>query len=124
MKNRKGNKHQYLKEIFPDELPFPFNEKGYPDFDVRDTYNLDTTLIVWLYERLRYFQEHTIVDLDYKYRLWEIGNEKLTLQECINRIIDNCRIILKANCYSSQPIIKAKDDLFDVLSKVFFALWW
>lgn len=50
-------KHKYLHELFPnDNLPFPYNEDDYADFDKRDTYNMDYTLIAWLYERLRFFK--------------------------------------------------------------------
>lgn len=50
-------KHKYLHELFPKVLPFPYGERGYPKFDERDTFNLDSTLIMWIYEHFRYFQD-------------------------------------------------------------------
>lgn len=118
--------HKYLLEVFPeDEIPFPFNQEGYSEFDKRDTYSLFYTLACWLYERLRFFQEGTCIDLNF----WKfnIDGEELTQAQCIQRMIDDCKIIMLGNDWDNDEFEKmnaAKDDLFMILSKVFWAMWW
>ena len=151
-------KHKYLCELFPeDELPFPYCEPDYPDFDERSTFNMDYALIAWLYECLRYFQDEVskIVDLEWQGQLFEIDDEYLTQRQCIDRMVDDIKEFYKAsddalNEYSELEDAKnagalsneefnnkfkdscntedrrrdsAKDDLFKVLSKCFWAMW-
>lgn len=128
-------KHKYLHELYPDgKLTFPYGEEDYPDFDERDTFCMDYTLIAWLYERLRYFQDdQTCVDL--RFHKFEIDGETLTQIQCIDRMIEDCKTILlfseadfddwkEENKYFEDVVDPAKDDLLKVLSKVYWAMWW
>lgn len=141
-------KHKYLRELFPeDELPFPYGEPDYPDFDERVTFSMNYTLIAWLYECLRYFQEEAsqVVDLDWKEQLIEIDGENLTQRQCIDRMVEDCKTILLSDRFTDEEYDEmfadkeklmsmneerekqanaAKDDLFKVLSKCFWAMWW
>ena len=127
-------KHQYLHELFPNgNLPFPYNEEDYYDFDKRDTYNMDYALIMWLYERLRFFQEEVSKDIDMNEKLYMFGEEVLvdgkevTMRECVGRMVEDCKIIIFAlNSIPEDWLIAetAKNDLFKVLSKVYWAMWW
>lgn len=155
-------KHKYLCELcdlFPNkDLPFPYSELDYPDFDERDTFNMNDSLIAWLYECLRYFQDEAskMVDLDWKDALFEIDGENLTQRQCIDRMVDDIKEIYRASdsalnefseltaardagVLSNEEFINkfrlscetedrrqdvAKDDLFKVLSKCFWAMWW
>lgn len=124
----KNKKHKYIRELFPDDLPFPYSERGYYKFDRRDTYNLDQTLILWLYERLRFFQEHVvnIVVMDNpEWRTFEIDGEKLTQLQCINRMVEDCKIILLGDDFEEhEKMDAAMRDLFKVFSEVYWAMWW
>ncbi len=135
-------KHKYLHELFPDgDLPFPYGEEDCADFDARDTFNLDGTLIAWLYERLRYFQDEASKMIDFAQPLYMWGEKVLldghetTQLECINRMVEDCKTILlydecefddyKENQKYVQSVVDpAKNDLFMVLSKVYWAMWW
>ena len=141
-------KHKYLCELFPeDELPFPYGEPDYPDFDERDTFDMDCTLIAWIYEHLRYFQDEAskVVNLGWEGALFEIDGENLTQHQCIDRMVEDCKTILLKDKFTGKEydemfsdgkklmlIYKkrekqadvAKDDLFKVLSKCFWAMWW
>ena len=121
-------KHKYLRELFQDELPFPYGEEDYHGFDERDTFGMDTTLIMWLYERLRYFQDvvtDTVVMDDPKWRTYEIDGEQLTQLQCIDRMVEDCMVILLSDDIDeAEQMDAAKDDLFKVLSKVYWAMWW
>lgn len=131
-------KHKYLRELFSDrELPFPYGNDDYADFDSRDTYNMDWTLVAWLYERLRYFQDvvsQEIVMDDTLYMYGErvlIDGQETTQRQCIDRMIEDCKIILLTDeCDFTtwmdymNVVEPAKNDLFMVLSKVYWAMWW
>lgn len=127
------NKHKYLRELFPESLPFPYSEEDYPDFDDRDTFSMDHTLVMWLYERLRFFQEEVSNDIDMTEKLYMFGKEVLidgkdvTMQECVDRMVEDCKLIVLAlNSIPEDWVVAetAKNDLFKVLSKVYWAMWW
>ena len=133
-------KHKYLAELeakYPDlgQL-YPFHE---PDdkhltagleeygFDVRETFNLWVVLAMWLYERLRYFLEVGGSVINLTYHKFEIDGEKLTLQECVERMIKDCEIMIVKNEWITEDVEEmnvAREDLFKVLNKVYWALWW
>ena len=121
-------KHEYLRELFSEEnMIFPYGEKDYHGFDERDTFNMDYTLIAWLYECLRYFQDKAskVVKLDYKERLFNVDDKELTLRQCIDRMVEDCKYILLDDAdYDFKTLNVYKDDLFKVLSECFWAMWW
>lgn len=119
-------KHKYLHELFPDGgIPFPYDEEDYPDFDKRDTYNMDLTLIAWLYERLRYFQDKISQIVDLTFHKFEVDGMELTQRECIDRMVADCAIILLGDSIKDfEEMNAAKDDLLKVLSEVYWAMWW
>lgn len=121
-------KHKYLQELnaHPDQL-FPFLEKDYPDMDVRDTWNMDGTLILWLYERLRFFQEEVsqMIDLDFDDHKFVIDGKELTQRQCIDRMVEDCKILIVSDDFEEyEKMVEAKDDLFKIWSVVHFAMWW
>lgn len=127
-------KHKYIRELFPeDNMLWPYGEEDYPEFDERDTFNLDRTIVAWLYERLRYFQDvvtDVVVMNDPEWRTYEVDGEQLTQLQCINRMVEDCKTILLYEDWKDigdkewPKIDAAKDDLFKVLSKVYWAMWW
>lgn len=128
-------KHKYLHELFSDgKLPFPYSEEDYHDFDKRDTYSMDYTLIAWLYERLRYFQDEVSKTVDLNDGpLYMFGKKvvvddlEVTLGQCISRMIVDCEVILIVLNQIEEDweaADAAKNDLFMVLSKVYWAMWW
>lgn len=120
------HKHKYLLEVFDEnKIPFPFNQSDYANFDCRDTYEFFHTLTCWLYERFRYFQEGTCIDLNF--HKFDIDGKELTQAQCIQRMVDDCKIIMVGDLWDdeeAQKMEEAKDDLFKVLSKVYWAMWW
>ena len=122
-------KHKYLYELAADEDNFfPFNEADYPDMDVRDTWNMDHVIVLWMYERLRFFQEEASKTVNFDFHKFEIDGEELTQMQCIDRMVKDCKtLILSDYVLSSDEREKAeaaKDDLFKVWSAVHFAMWW
>ena len=121
-------KHKYIRELFPDKLPFPYSEPDYHEFDERDTFNMDAVLLMWLYERLRYFQDEvtkTIVMDDPEHATFEIFGEKLTQLQCINRMVEYCKTALLSDDFEDRVLMDAAmRDLFKILSEVYWAMWW
>lgn len=128
-------KHKYVRELFPDEnLPFPYNEEDYHDFDKRDTYNMCNTIIVWMYQCLRFFQDEASKIVDFNFHKFEIDGIELTQRQCIDRMVEDCKAILydsgafedfrEENEYVKNIVYPAVDDLFKVFSKVYCVMWW
>lgn len=124
------NKYNYLKELFPDELPYPYSERNYKNkLDPRETFNFDYMMIYWLYERFRYFQDEVSQHVNLNYHKFNIDGKELTYLECINRMVDDCKEIIsnKDIPIGSEyfKFIQEKiEDLFKVLSKCFWSMWW
>ena len=118
-------KHKYLHELFPDgDLPFPYGEDDFHDFDEREALDMDYSLILWLYEMFRYFQDEVSKILDRTERKFDIDGEILNHPQCLNRMIENCKIIIKSDDFDEKEQREAaKDDLFKVLSKVIWTMW-
>ena len=122
-------KHKYLSELTGNNNSiFPFGEEDYPGMDPRDTWNMNTTLVAWLYERLRFFQEEASQQVDFNFHKFTIDGEELTQMQCIERMIEDCKTLILENHVLLDEDIKkveaAKDDLFKVWSAVHFAMWW
>ena len=92
-------------------------------FDERDTYSMDITFYCWLLEHLMMYNEVNNLDLDkcpIKY-----NEQELTLQECINRMIDGCRIALTNSNYEFDSELKSKvDDVVNIWAVTIHTIWW
>ena len=62
---------------------------------------------------------------NFNYHKFDIDGGELTQMQCIHRMVDDCAVIIKSDEFEEmEKIDAAKDDLFKVLSKVFWAMWW
>lgn len=92
-------------------------------FDARETYSLDYTFEIWLYERLMMYNEVNIVDT--KAVLIDIGEKRITLQECIDMMLDGLRNSLSKEYYRLTDEKKAKaDSVVKIFAACYRALWW
>lgn len=137
--------HKYLKEL--GSLPYPFNQKDYPEpdneygFDTRETYELIWYLVAIIYERLRYFQDGEPNEIiDFTFHKFDIHGETLTQEECVERMVRCCRIYLddiseefdegemeEMNiALKDEASIKneAVKELFYILGEVAPTMWW
>lgn len=121
--------HKYLQRLFKEKknFPYPYNLDDSNDFDERETYSLDYTMIAWLYEHLKYFQEKASKVFDF--HTFAIDEETLTQMECIDRMVKDCEIYLKfgdkifgLSKNEEEEIKNAINDLFKVLSIVFWSM--
>ena len=118
--------HKYLQRLFKEKknFPYPYNLDDSNDFDERETYSLDYTMIAWLYEHLKYFQEKASKVFDF--HTFAIDEETLTQMECIDRMVKDCEIYLKfgdkifgLSKNEEEEIKNAINNLFKILSIVF-----
>ena len=132
-KKYQDKNHKYLQEFsYKGELPYPYSEKKSSPFDIRETYGLDITMIAWLYERLRFFQEEVTKRVDLEYNKVIIDEKEFTLKQCIDRMVNDCSMILKITCEDKyiygEEYFRIKDkhmrDLFKVLTEVYWLMWW
>lgn len=126
--------HEYYFKEFS-FLPYPYGEDDYNyELNKKETFSLDMTILAYLYEHLTMYKEVAGEILDLDYRKFNINDSILTEEQCINRMLDDIRVILSIDDseYISVEDWKEKDrimeekknDLFDVLKVCFWALWW
>ena len=135
-------KHKYLSELQGDgNSYYPYKEPDYPiedeefGFDVRETFSLDGFMITWLYERLRFFQDEASKRIDLGFHKFKIHDEELTQAECIERMVNYCKIYLEEfepeDYPDGETLIEMEEmqhtavkELFYILGEVFPAMWW
>lgn len=98
-------------------------------FDSRETWNMDLTFIVMIYERLMMYNKINNVNTDYETVIYK--DKQYTLQQMIDTILDRCKAYIlfcdKEYDYSDEQeneIIKNTSEVFEILSVVWRRLWW
>ena len=98
-------------------------------FDERETWSLDRTMNLLLYERLRRFKElaEKIVNLDFY--TFEYNNEELTERQCIDRILEGLELELTIDEYDERrkedEYIKERiDGIWKLYDLIKYTLWW
>ena len=92
-------------------------------FDQRETYSMDTTFYCWLLEHLMMYKDVNDVNLD-ECQI-QYNDQELTLSECIDRMIEGCRIALTNREYGYYSDLKAKvDDVIKIWAVTIHAIWW
>lgn len=139
---------KYLDELSNGRAIWPFDEPNYPNiheeygFDERETFDLTYFLVVTMYERLRYFQEVASKTVDFSFHEVEVHGETVSQEECINRMVNCCRMYLdeisddfddsfigadewhEASCYDEIIKQHAAEELFYIYSKIAKYMWW
>lgn len=97
-------------------------------FDNRETWNLDYTIKLHLYERLCMYNEINIIDTENTKVEFEGG--EITLQECIDRMIEGLKIDLQTDYLDKKRLdttsieYKKMNEVFKILSICINRLWW
>lgn len=125
--------HEYLQRLFKEKknFPYPYNLEDSNDFDERETFGFLSTMIAWLYEHLKFFQEEASRVINFDFHTFIVDGKVLTQAECIDRMVKDCETFLKCgnDIYGltkseGKEIENAVNDLFKVLSISFWSLWW
>lgn len=93
-------------------------------FDERDTWSLDYPIALFIYPRLKMYDEVNIVDTNAC--KVECGDETLTLQECIDLMLKGFKnfIIHAEEPTLTMEIIKEYEKAIKILSYCIRLLWW
>lgn len=101
-------------------------------FDERDTWNLDYTMVTLLYERLKMYDK--INNVDTKYHTYTIGRKEETVQYWIEKMIENCEIVIKDEVNDKDTLEQYKEkekikhekhkEIWEIWSQVFPSIWW
>lgn len=75
-------------------------QKAQCGFDEREVWSLDYSFNLWLYERLSMFNE--VNTLDTNSPVYEYKEMTLSLQDCIDRMLDGLRLDLTLPEYSPE----------------------
>ena len=98
-------------------------------FDERETWSLDHTMNLLLYERLHRYKElaEKIINLDF--HTFKYNDEELTERQCIERILEGLELELTLDEYDKRrqedEYIKEKiGSIWKIYDLVKYALWW
>jgi hypothetical protein len=98
-------------------------------FDERETWSLDHTMNLLLYERLRRYKElaEKIINLDF--HTFKYNDEELTERQCIERILEGLELELTLDEYDKRrqedEYIKERiGSIWKIYDLIKYALWW
>lgn len=127
--------HKYIKEIIDlEKTPYGWSEDTGRDskwreqrriygFDERETWSLDNTFFCWLYERLKMYDEVNIVDTESDFNKIRFKGKEFTLQDCMDFLLENCKMIILDQGMSDH-IIKLEKEVLDLWRECYRLLWW
>ena len=132
---------KYLKEIGIElkDTPWGWNgndkrkekwrkERKEIGFDERETWSLDRTMELLLYERLCRYKEiaEKVIDLDF--HVFEYNNEELTQRQCIDRMIEGLKLELTLDPFDEKREDKYVKEKIENIWKIYdlckITLWW
>lgn len=95
-------------------------------FDSRETWNLQTITVEWIYSRLKMYDKVNCVDTTYHKFIW---NEKeITLQDAINLIIESAKEYLLVevtdDLQESSQKLEEFCNLMPLFGMILPYLWW
>ena len=98
-------------------------------FDERETWSLDNTMNLLLYERLCRYKElaENMIDLDF--HTFEFKGETLTQRQCIDRMIEGLKLDLTLDMYDTireddEQIKEKIGDVWKLYDLCRNVLWW
>lgn len=128
-------KHKYLTAIgynFYKELRHDNRNRSWKkkikkySVDPRDTWNMDISMITTLYERLKMYEEITIVNTDSAKILWKTKKsvKEITMTEYIKRLIKLCEKIIKLAAANDEYDQKDVVELWTRWATASPYMWW
>lgn len=95
-------------------------------FDDREIWDLDYTFYIWLYERLRMYEDVSQVDLIRTPTRIIFQKRELNLQEAINEMTMRLEFILteRFEIEESAELIAQKKELLQLFSASLNHIWW
>ena len=128
MYNRK-----YLRELYKDDSEsYMYDDKRYNQdgeieeygFSMMETWNLDTSLVELLYERLMRYKTQTMVNLEFHTEWEDKELNGMTQLEVINYLIELCKdYLLDDDFITGRRNFKNKE-IWKVWTSLSPAMWW
>lgn len=98
-------------------------EKETFGFSSVETWNLDTTMVALLYERVKMYMDVSMVDLTC--HQFEIDGVSRTQDECIRELLRLCEIILTDDYdLEYDEALEAQRKIWIIWSNIACAMWW
>ena len=93
-------------------------------FDVRDTWNLDKTMLALLYERLQMYNQ--VNNIDTECHSIEFGGEKLTMQQVLDKMLANGEKVLTEEDYfvDFAQVDDAEKEFWQLWAISHKLFWW
>lgn len=106
-------------------------EKEYR-FDSRETWDIESILIKWIYSRFKFYKEVCNCNFDWKdpnncryFHFKENDEEKiLTQQEAIDLILEHCEEYIKSDFDEVEHSKLFDDNFWMLFGKLLPAMWW
>ena len=124
---------KYLRELYKNNnKSYIYDDKRYNQdgeieeygFSMMETWNLDTSLVELLYERLMGYKAQTMVNLKFHTEWDDEEFNGMTQLEIINYLIELCKDYL----LNDDDFITVRDDknkkIWKVWSVISLAMWW
>jgi len=98
-------------------------EKEIYGFDQRETWSLNSSFNIWLFERLSMYNEVNCINTSF--HEIEFKGEVLTFQDCIDKMLNGLKLELTISEYD-RTIEQAEiiNDVVDIFALCYGLLWW
>ena len=134
--------HKYLNDIGVKDESLPWNwqeddkrqaqwkkERTEYGFDQRDTWSLDYTLSLLVYERLKMYKEiaSKVIDLNHPMQVHEFEGKNVLLGDAIDRVILGFEAFITAREENWHPYEKITEEYYkcwSLLAIIMPRLWW
>lgn len=94
-------------------------------FDQRETWSLDYSFTIWLYERLSMYNEVNCVNTTSSFYKIEFEGEILTFQDCIDKMLEGLKLELTTEDYDrTEEQNKKIEYVVDIFAVCHRLLWW
>ena len=127
-------KHYYLDKLgveYPDRwLPNDAREKQWKKerkkygFDSRETWSLDSTMFMWLYEHLKLFMKHADQVINLNFHVIEVDGVSRTLREWILICLEHLEQVVQHYGNLKEETLERTDEIMKILSRIYPLLWW
>ena len=98
-------------------------------FDSKETWSLDYTFYVWLYEHLMMYKKEAFKVVDLDYHKFDVDGKEYTQRQLINRLLKDLRYIMLNDYYmfdkkDYEKIQKRTERIHKLWGIVIPAMWW
>ena len=123
----KGREHWWFDDDqYPDDRVAKWaKEREIYGFDDRETWDLQTTFYLWLYERLMKYKESTSGIIDLNFHTFEYRGKKLTQENLIDLLIGLLKFFFSNSYNEFDPVHNEKKlAIGEIWALILPSMWW